>query len=817
MPNLIIEISLYVNGALRFAIDELKNTFQRFRYTDYDRGATLNRELERISLEKVIDFTETGFTLGEYGKDTKYEVHYSPFRVIQKVKGEQTLIVNEGDTMFFEKSINQVESQGEQPSSFAQSRFTAKQRDIQYEVNQVAKTPQNFMLGVVFSASYLYGLPERSVKLLLNDTLNTEPYRLYALDVFPHKEWKPQSLYSGIPYITGHTEANDASLFLANPSDTYVDIFPVKDSRGKFVSISQESGILEMVLFASETPKSNMKKLCELTGFPMLPQWNSIGFHYSKWEQFASSDRILDYNKNFNLNNIPVDVFWMDIPATDGNRYFTFNTVNFTEYKLNVLKSQMILNQRQLVIITDPHIKKDEEYSVWQKGDEFDLTVDSNDQITNIFVKNSSLQPFIGYSWPGDSQWIDYFNEGACQYWGSLYQYDSFKGTSRIFGIWTDMNEPSVFNQYEGTMPKNNVHIMSDGSVVLHRNVHNAYGLMMSKATYEGLIKRDAEKLRPFALTRSVFLGSQKYAAKWTGDNQATFDELGVSINQILSLGLSGITFTGADIPGFAGSPTDDLFIAFYQLGAFYPFMRAHGHIDYEHREPYLQSQRVQTVIRESINMRYDFSHYLYGLFYEAHTQGIPIMRPLWFEFPQDRDTFDISEIFMWGSSILVAPKVNQPLNEGLWETQVYLPPQIGWYNYQSKLKATQLGHFKSALEDSDIEIYIKEGSIIPIKLHEGRLSLLEAKDDPIRLEIYLDPHGYAKGTLYLDDGSSFNYKESDQFTLVTFVYSHNKLSYQFENKSMQNSLRITSLSIIDSNGVKEQQVNMDIVQSGSV
>jgi alpha-glucosidase (family GH31 glycosyl hydrolase) len=88
--------------------------------------------------------------------------------------------------------------------------------------------------------------------------------------------------------------------------------------------------------------------------------------------------------------------------------------------------------------------------------------------------------------------------------------------------------------------------------------------------------------------------------------------------------------------------------------------MRAHGHIDYYDREPYLQSERVQTVIRDAINLRYDLIHYLYGLFQEAHNEGTPIMRPLWYEFPHDTAN-NISEIFMWGPSLLYAPKISYP------------------------------------------------------------------------------------------------------------------------------------------------------------
>lgn len=130
------------------------------------------------------------------------------------------------------------------------------------------------------------------------------------------------------------------------------------------------------------------------------------------------------------------------------------------------------------------------------------------------------------------------------------------------------MNEPSVFNGPEGTLPKSTKHVLANdqGTQVYHRDVHNAYGLMMSKATYQGLLERDPldKRYRPFILTRSSFFGSQKYAAKWTGDNRATHDEVDASVSMLLSLGIAGIPFVGADIPGFYGNATDELFVMFY-------------------------------------------------------------------------------------------------------------------------------------------------------------------------------------------------------------------------------------------------------------
>jgi len=126
------------------------------------------------------------------------------------------------------------------------------------------------------------------------------------------------------------------------------------------------------------------------------------------------------------------------------------------------------------------------------------------------------------------------------------------------------MNEPSVFNGPEGTIPKGNLHFKIDGTPVQHRDVHNTYGLMMSKATYDGMVARDEGVFRPFILTRSAFFGSQKYSAKWTGDNRANFAELDVSISQLMSLGIAGVPFVGPDVPGFYGNPEKDIFKLYY-------------------------------------------------------------------------------------------------------------------------------------------------------------------------------------------------------------------------------------------------------------
>ena len=209
--------------------------------------------------------------------------------------------------------------------------------------------------------------------------------------------------------------------------------------------------------------------------------------------------------------------------------------------------------KKHVTIITDPHIKVDKHYFVYAHGKEYKITNDEEgNPIRGVFIRDTDgISDFEGECWPKNSVWVDYLNENAQKYWASLYRYDKFIGTNRLFGYWIDMNEPSVFSGDELTMPKNAIHVTKENRRFFHKDVHNAYGILMAKATYQGILDREPKKnLRPFLLSRSVFFGSQKYGAMWTGDNQAENEYISLSIQMCLSLGISGIPICGADVGG---------------------------------------------------------------------------------------------------------------------------------------------------------------------------------------------------------------------------------------------------------------------------
>jgi len=249
----------------------------------------------------------------------------------------------------------------------------------------------------------------------------------------------------------------------------------------------------------------------------------------------------------------------------------------------------------------------------------------------------------------------------------------------------------------------------------------------------------------------------------------------------LLQNGVTGIVFGGTDVPGFMGDPSDDLFVQFYQLGPFMPFFRAHAGIDNPNREPWIQSPRVENIIREAIRFRYQFIHYLYTLYYEASTEGLPIMRPMWQEFPQEEDQFTVESQFMFGSQVLVAAKVGDPsvvkTGGDHWKVNVNLPSSTSWYYYYNKQRQATPSPKHLVIPDNEYATFIREGTILPLlDYYPTRLSLMQAINDPVRLEIYPNSTQGAYGDMYIDDGETMAYQQ-DQRTLLRFAFCDGTIS----------------------------------------
>ncbi len=326
-----------------------------------------------------------------------------------------------------------------------------------------------------------------------------EPYRMYNADVFEYILDSPMTLYGSIPFMQAHRKDSSAAVFWLNAAETWVDITRAKESKnplalgiGAKTSTHthwiSESGLLDVFVFLGPTPSDLTRAYGELTGYTAMPQEFAIGYHQCRWN-YVSDDDVKDVDRKMDKFKIPYDVIWLDIEYTDEKKYFTWDPNTFPD-PIGMGK-QLEEHGRKLVTIIDPHIKNVDGYHV-----------ELGAQVEGARGQEQGGQYLRGLVLAGFSHWIDAFSPAAREWWKSLFQYDAFKGTLKNTFVWNDMNEPSVFNGPETTMPKDNLH---HGGWE-HRDVHNLNGMTFHNATHHAIVSRQAGEApqRPFVLTASL-------------------------------------------------------------------------------------------------------------------------------------------------------------------------------------------------------------------------------------------------------------------------------------------------------------------------
>merc|ERR1712159_683856 len=486
-------------------------------------------------------------------------------------------------------------------------------------------------------------------------------------------------------------------------------------------------------------PMDVFRQYSRATGTTALPPIFSLGYHQCRWNYKDEAD-VAAVDAGFEEHNIPYDVLWLDIEHTDGKKYFTWNPDLFPNPAR--MQDELAKRSRKMVTIIDPHIKSESGYYVHDQALAQDL-----------YIKNKDGGTYVGHCWPGSVSYLDFLNPKVRDFWASKFAYDQYKGSTEHLFTWNDMNEPSVFNGPETTMQKDCIH--HDGHQNYeHRDVHNLYGLFQQMATAQGQVKRSGGNARPFVLSRAYFAGSQNWGAIWTGDNKADWGHLAISTPMLLTQGIAGLPFSGADVGGFFGNPDSELLVRWYQAGAFHPFFRGHAHIETKRREPWLFGDENTKLIQSALRLRYQYLPLWYALFHQAAIDNTPMMRPLWFEWPEDESVFDIDNQFMVGSALLVKP-ITAP---GVTATTVQLPGSEPWFDGHTHGKLTP-GRHEIQAPLGVIPFFHRGGSIVPRRDRPRRNSALMA-NDPFTLVVALDSKQQASGELYMDDGHSFDWKK---------------------------------------------------------
>lgn len=531
-----------------------------------------------------------------------------------------------------------------------------------------------------------------------------------------------KSLYKSIPFFMVLGENYCYGIFADN---TYKTTFDFGFESSEYYVVSHEKGFLDYYFFPGEKPSDVVKKYTGLTGTtPLFQRW-IYGSHQSRWG-YCSQDEILGIAEAFEKNEIPCDVIHMDIDYMDGYRVFTFDKERFPDTK--ALSETLADKGIKLISIIDPGVKKDEDYFMYREGMEMDA-----------FAHDVQGAVYENAVWPGTSVFPDFSREDVRKWWGEKTKILLDHG---IRGIWNDMNEPASFR---GPLP-DDVKFAAGA----HDEIHNIYGHLMAKATYEGLLEQDNGR-RPFVLTRAAYAGSQKYCGGWTGDNHSIWAHLTLSLEQICNLSLCGMAMCGSDIGGFGSDVTPELLVRFYQAAVFAPFFRNHSAVGTRRQEPWLFDEKTRDAVRKTVRLRYRFIPYIYDLARECERTGEPIVRPLVYEYPHDKMVRNICDEYLLGKFVLVAP-VTAP---GKFAREVYLP-EGEWYDYETNEKYTGGKYILADAPFDKVPVFIRAGAILPVA--EGNIQSTEdITSENTRILTY---PGQGTFIHYEDDNETLAYRE---------------------------------------------------------
>ena len=425
---------------------------------------------------------------------------------------------------------------------------------------------------------------------------------------------KDPSLYQSHPWVLAVRKDGTAFGVLADTT------FRCRIDLRRNIRFEADGPQFGVIVIDRKNPQQVLEGLADLTGHMSLPSLWALGYHQCRWLTCPRTKRFR-LPKSFANVMSRAETMWFDIDYMDGFRIFTFNSKTFPDPKaLNAKLASMGFHN---VWMIDPGVKDESGYPVYDSGKKAD-----------VFVKSMSGSDVSGTVWPGQCVFPDFTRPETRSWWARLYKAFAAQG---ITGVWNDMNEPSFFNVPTKTMPEDAQH-RGGGELKggPHAQYHNVFGMLMARATRDGLLAANPDK-RPFLLTRAGYIGYQRYAATWTGDNSSSWTDSGMpfpwcSTSHFLGSLLWDLTFLDSlEMAPPIRRSEQRVLPRWWGVGSLLPFSRGHASKGTERKEPWAFGPRVEEAAREALWRRYVLMPYIYTAFYDSSITGLPGASPLFF------------------------------------------------------------------------------------------------------------------------------------------------------------------------------------------
>jgi alpha-D-xyloside xylohydrolase len=470
-----------------------------------------------------------------------------------------------------------------------------------------------------------------------------------------------------------------------------------------------------------------------LTGAaPLFGKW-AYGFWQSK-NKYSSQDALLAVARKYRELHIPIDNivqdwFWWTLTGE-----FKFNN-KYPDPKSMI---QQLHDEHFHLMI-----------SVWPFFDPGSNTYADMDKL-GYFIAKTSVAAFH----PKGAALYDASNPEARKYYWNLIDNALFKIGADAW--WMDTTEPETEGREENILLD---HRIWAGNGAEYANI---YPLMTTAGVYQGQ-RAETDQKRVFILSRSAFAGIQRYAVTaWSGDILSDFETYKRQIPAGLNFELSGIPYWTTDIGGFvSGHPEDpryrELFVRWFQYGAFCPIFRTHGTRIPDENELWSYGPGAESILTSFDRLRYRLLPYIYSVAWMITNQGYTPMRPLVMDFRDDVKAQNIGDQFLFGPAILVNPVTEQ----GATMRHLYLP-KSKWYDFWTGAASNGPIDLDAPAPLSRMPLYVRGGSILPMG---PDLQYAEEKPaDPIELRVY--PGADADFSIYEDDNNTYDYEKGAYATI---------------------------------------------------
>lgn len=588
----------------------------------------------------------------------------------------------------------------------------------------------------------------------------------------PNHQEDTQSLYGAHNFIIISGSVTFGAFFdYAGKMD-----FDIGYTNRDTLKIKANKNDLTIYIITGENEKDIVKQFRKIIGKSYVPPLWAFGYGQSRWG-YKNEQDIRTVAEKYKSSDIPIDSIYLDIDYMERYKDFTIDKERFPDFESLVkdMKSQGI----HLVPIIDAGVKIEKDYNVYEEGVK-----------ENYFCKNADGNDFVGAVWPGRVHFPDFLQPSTRKWFGEKYSVLTKLG---IDGFWNDMNEPAIFytedrlsdtcekikqltstnmgiNEYfefTGMVAGLNGNIGDydkfyhnvDGKMIKHSDIHNLYGMNMTRSAFEALKEINPEK-RTLFFSRSSYIGAHRYGGIWQGDNKSWWSHILQSMQQLPALNMAGFLFIGSDVGGFGANTTEDLMLRWLQYSLFTPLFRNHSADGTREQELY-RFDNVD-VASKMIKIRYSLIPYLYSEFLKAVLNDEMMFKPLAFDFPNDCMAKQVEDQLLIGNELMIAPIYKQNA-QGRY---VYLPEEMmlvrmkSYDDYTTEILSK--GHHYVDVALNELVFFVRNNKAIPFNKTAENTSKIDLKS------IKLVGYENSSYTMYSDNGYSPNIKDSLAITTIS-------------------------------------------------